>query len=356
MKKKFLLFWLLVITAFSATACAEQVKQAQGFKKNKEEQAKLQIFAMDTIMELQASGENAEIGLDNAEKEIHRLDRLFSITEKESEVTKINENAGIGPVEISQDTKDLLVSAKEINELTKGAFDITVEPVVKAWGFTEEVHHVPSMEKLKELLTLVDEKSLEVKEEENTAFLKRQRMALDLGGIAKGYTSDRVTQLLKSQGITSAILSLGGNISAIGLREDGEKWNVAVQDPINTSEYVGVLHVNDQSVITSGGYQRFFEEDGKVYHHIINPKTGHPAEEGLLSVTIISANGTKADGLSTALFVLGLDKATEVWRASEDFEVVFVTDQKQVFVTEGIAADFVFNGQKQGYTCDVIKR
>lgn len=356
MKKKLVLFCMIAITAFSVTACAEQAKLAREIGKDAKNGAKVQLFAMDTIMDLQAYGENAEESLADAEKEIHRLEKLFSITSPNSEVTKINEGAGKEPIEISEDTKKLLLSAEDINELTDGAFDITIAPVVKAWGFTEEIHHVPNKEELEHLLTLVDRNSLEVDKEKNTAFLKKEGMAVDLGGIAKGYTSDRVTELLKDQGITSAILSLGGNISAIGLRENGEKWRVAVQDPRNKEEYIGVLNVTDQSVITSGGYQRFFEDNGKIYHHIIDPKTGFPAEEGLLSVTIVSTNGTKADGLSTSLFVMGLEKATEIWRTSHDFEVIFVTDQNKVLVTEGIASSFEFEGEKQGYTYDVIER
>ena len=190
----------------------------------------------------------------------------------------------------------------------------------------------------------------------STAKLLKMGMAVDLGGVAKGYTSDAVTELLKKEGVTSGIISLGGNISAIGTKPDEKKWKVAVENPLDVNDYVGILEVEDCSVITSGGYQRFFEENGKRYHHIIDSNTGYPADKGLLSVTIISNDGAKADGLSTALFVMGFDEAVKIWRNSDDFEVVFVTEDGKVIATEGAASIFAFEGRDNDFAYEIVER
>ena len=159
---------------------------------------------------------------------------------------------------------------------------------------------------------------------------------MDLGGIAKGYTSDTVIKLLKDEGVTSAIISLGGNVQTLGTKPDGNLWKVAIQDPFDQNKYVGGVKVSDKAVITSGGYQRYFVKDGVTYEHIVDPKTGKPATSGLSSVTIVTDKGIEGDGLSTALFVMGLDKATEYWRENQDFQAVFITTDGKIYVTEGL--------------------
>ncbi len=259
-------------------------------------------------------------------------------------------------VPVSEDTMYLLKTAKEMDELTNGCYDMTISPVVKAWGFTEEEHHVPTQAELDALMPLVDNDSVILSEEDQTAYLAKEGMAVDLGGIAKGYTSDAVTKLMKEEGVESALIWLGGNISAISNKPDGNPWKIAVENPLNTEDYVGLVEVSDCSVITSGGYQRYFDQDGKRYHHIIDPAMGYPSDSGLLSVTIISENGTKADALSTALFVMGYDRAVELWRQSDDFEAIFVTEDGKVIATEGIADQFTFEGQDNDFTYETVTR
>lgn len=161
---------------------------------------------------------------------------------------------------------------------------------------------------------------------------------------------------MKEEGVESALIWLGGNISAIGNKPDGNPWKIAVENPLDTNDYVGLLEVSDCSVITSGGYQRYFDQDGKRYHHIIDPATGYPSDSGLLSVTIISENGTKADALSTALFVMGYERAVELWRQSDDFEVIFVTEDGKVIATEGIADQFTFEGKDNDFAYETVTR
>ena len=167
--------------------------------------------------------------------------------------------------------------------------------------------------------------------------------SIDLGGIAKGYTSLRVIQIMKDCGIEHAIINLGGNVQVLGTKTDGSDWRVAIQNPDSESSYLGVLSTADKAVITSGGYERYFEQDGQVYHHIIDPQTGYPSESDLTSVTIVCSDGTTADALSTALFVMGLDGAKELYRSgSLDFEMILY-DGSRVYVSEGIADSFSTN-------------
>nr|WP_243106058.1 FAD:protein FMN transferase [Butyricicoccus sp. OF13-6] len=161
---------------------------------------------------------------------------------------------------------------------------------------------------------------------------------VDLGGIAKGYTSDRIMQVFADNGVTSGIVSLGGNVQVLGCKPDGSKWRVAVQDPNDEGENFAVVEIADEAVITSGGYQRYFEEDGATYHHIIDPRTGYPADSGVISSTIISHDGTLADGLSTSLFIMGVDDALDYWRAhSDEFDAILMDENGAVYVTDGIA-------------------
>lgn len=348
---------LLLTMIFAVSGCSQRELAQQQLAQAKEENRhEATTFAMDTIMTLTVYDENGEQILIDAEQRIRQLERLFSVTIENSEISQLNQNAGISPVSISTDTMQILQAAKDISALTNGCYDMTISPVVKLWGFTEDTHHVPSQAELDAKLPLVDFSKVTLSEEDQTAFLENSDMAVDLGGIAKGYTSDAVTDLMRQSGVKSALIWLGGNISALGSKPDGTPWKIAVENPLDSADYVGLLEVTNKSVITSGGYQRYFEQDGKRYHHIIDPATGYPADNGLLSVTIISENGTKADALSTALFVMGLEDALAFWRQSNDFEAVFVTDDGRVIATEGIANQFSFEGVDNDFVYETANR
>ena len=166
-------------------------------------------------------------------------------------------------------------------------------------------------------------------------------MAIDFGGIAKGYTSSRLMEIFREYNVSSAMVSLGGNVQVLGTKTDGSDWRVAVQNPDGTDDYLGILAIKDKAVITSGGYERYFEEDGKTYHHIMDNETGKPADSDLISVTIISKDGMLADGLSTALFVMGKEDALNYWREHrEEFDAILVTKDGEITVTQGIADSF----------------
>lgn len=292
---------------------------------------KRQMIAMDTFMQLQIYGENAKTAADAATQEIARLEALFSA--QDGEVARLNEAHG-GTV--SEDTAALLQKAVQLYEETDGAFDITIYPVVKAWGFIDKEYRVPKIETILQLLEAVDASAIGFDAQTGRVELP-ERAELDFGGIAKGYTSDRLIEVLKENKITSAMLNLGGNVALLGGKPDGSEFKIAIAHPEEQEKYLGIVSVKDTSVITSGGYERFFERDGEIYHHIIDPATGYPARQGLASVTIVCADGARADGLSTALFVMGKEKAVSFWREHRtEFDCVLYTAEGGLFVTGGL--------------------
>lgn len=291
----------------------------------------IEVFAMDTEMRLTAYGENAEQGLKLAKEEIQRLDALWSISKKTSDVYRINHGS---KEPVDAETAALLTDAIKFAELTGGLFDPSIQPVMELWGFPSKHYQVPDEKTLAETLALVDYRNIHIVD---GVVELGEGMKLDFGGIAKGYTSTRVMDLMREAGVSSAIVSLGGNVQELGSRPDGSAWRVGIQDPNDTSKNIAVLNVTDGVVITSGAYQRFFKKNGKRYHHIIDPRTGYPAESGLVSVSIISPNGTLADALSTSLFIMGLEQASDFWRANRaDFDAILMTEDGTVYVTEGI--------------------
>ncbi len=307
-------------------------------KAESNEEASKDIFAMDTYMTVTAYGAKAQEAVDEAEAEIQRLDELLSTGNEESEIAQLNQNKS---ATLSEDAGYLVERALELNKETDGAFDIAIYPVMEAWGFPTQNYQVPTADTLESLLKLADASQIIYDENSRKISFGREGMKIDLGGIAKGYTSSRIMDIYKENNISSGLVNLGGNVQALGTKPDGSKWRVAVQSPDDTEDYLGILSVEDKAVITSGGYERYFEQDGKTYHHIIDPKTGYPAENGLTSVTVVSEDGTLADGLSTSLFIMGKDKAIEFWRAhSDEFDIIMLTDEGKLYVTEGIQDDF----------------
>ena len=305
------------------------------------------IFAMDTVMDLRVCGDERLL-LDAAAR-IADLERALSVTDPGSEIYAVNRD---GRGELGEDAAALLERALAVCARTDGALDVSVYPVVRAWGFTTGDYRVPDAEELHSLLQNVDYRQIAL---DGSSVTLRPGMMLDLGSVAKGYASDQVLALFQSAGVTSALLNLGGNVHALGGKPDGSDWRIAIQDPLG-SGYLGLLEIRDRAVITSGGYERSFEEDGEVYWHIIDPATGAPARSGLISVSVVGRDGTLCDGLSTALFVMGLERAAALWRASDDFEAIFVTDQKEIYITQGLEGNFRTAGNYENTQIQVIRR
>ncbi len=270
------------------------------------------VFAMDTVMELQVWGKEANKALDALEKLLKDMDGRWSATDTGSALYAYNNN---GTVSWTADEAAFLQRANRLSRRTDGAFSPKLYALMDAWGFYDDSHSVPSQEQI-------------------TKALADERM--DLGGIVKGYAGDQAVQLLKQYKVDRAILNLGGNIQTYGEKPNGEAWQIGIQDPDGGAPLGTVKVHGTMAIVTSGDYQRYFEKDGVKYHHIMDPKTGVPAQSGLRSVTVISKDGTLADALSTSFFVMGLEKGSEFWRSSSDFEVVFVTDGGKIYATEGV--------------------
>ena len=309
-----------------------------------------QLFAMDTYMEFTAYGKDSEKAVDAAIEEVQKLDAMLSAENSKSEVYALNEQ---GNLQATDDLAELILRGKEIYQETDGLFDDTIYPVMKLWGFPTGNYHVPTAAEVQKKLALVDENKVEIqtrdsdekgrdsKEKAKFVTLGADQQ-IDFGGIAKGYTGQKLAELFQEYGVSSALVSLGGNIQAIGTKPDGSSWKVGIRDPKGgQQDYIGVLSVENQAVITSGGYERYFEEDGKTYIHIINPRTGYPADGDLLSVTIVSRDGTLADGMSTALYIMGYEKACQFWRQRrEEFNVILVTDDGKIHISENLKENF----------------
>ncbi|MGN1349720.1 MAG: FAD:protein FMN transferase [Anaerovoracaceae bacterium] len=296
------------------------------------------VFAMDTVMNLTAYGGGEEV-LDQAEARIRQLEKLFSATDPESEIYAVNRD---GQGAVSEDTFALTEYGLQLCRQTEGALDLSVYPVVKAWGFTTGQFRVPGAEELAQLLSHVDYRKIRLDSESRTISLE-PGMMMDLGSIAKGYTGDQVIRILEEKGVESALLDLGGNIQTLGPKPDGSDWRIAVQNPEEPSSdnYLGIVEVRDCAVVTSGGYERYFEgSDGTRYWHIMDPATGTPADSGLISVTVVGDCGVYCDALSTSLFIMGEEKAAQFWRDHGDFDMILVGSDHQITVTEGLRDRF----------------
>lgn len=332
MKRAVALFLALVLLAGCAPAPVQTVSTAERT-----------FFAMDTVMTLRLYEGGDEALLAGAEARVRELEGLLSVTDGDSEIYALNRD---GAAELSPETGSLLRGALALCARTEGALDLSTYPVLRSWGFTTGEYAVPGQEALDRLLPLVDYTRVAL--DGNAATLPGG-MEIDLGSVAKGYTGAALATLLREGGVTSALLDLGGNIQAVGARPDGSPWRVGIRNPAGEGN-IGVVEVDNQAVITSGGYERYFEEDGVRYWHILDPRTGAPARSGLASVTVVGDDGLMCDGLSTALFVMGREKAVEHWRQYRDFEAVLVSEDGSVTITPGLEGRFTLTGKGRTLT------
>ena len=290
---------------------------------------------MDTYMSVKATGRDSEGAVEAVRDAIMTLDSDLSVTNPESLVYRLNSD---GSCVADKDMQYLISRSLDVTAMTDGAFNICIYPIMKEWGFTTGEYKVPDASTLATLCGAL--KSAKVAFKGDTVTLSEGTM-IDFGGIAKGYATKVAVDLLTDRKIKSALINLGGNVYALGKKTDGSLWNVAVKSPDDSIKYLGVLSICDKAVITSGGYERFFEEAGKTYHHIIDPSTGYPADSGAKSVTVVSADPTLADALSTAIFVMGKDKATDLWRNNSSlFDFIYYDESGSLYITEGIKDAF----------------
>lgn len=298
-------------------------------------------YGMGTVIAHCVFGKHSEKSLHAAKAETTRLEKMLSVFIPDSEISRINEMAGIKKVTISDETLNVLLQAGEYARCSNGSFDVTVGPLVKVWRVLERSGELPNQADILEALAHVDYKELVLDNVNNTAMLKKPKQSIDLGGIGKGYAADQIVKVFKEFGITSACTDFGGNVALLGAKPDGSNWNVGIRHPRQEGSLIGIISVADKSVVTSGDYQRFFiAADGKRYHHIIDPKTGYPTEKGLISVTIVADSSLMADALSTAVFTTGLEGGIEILRAFPGAESILVDINQSVYMTRGLIEHF----------------
>ena len=307
------------------------------------------FFAMDTYMSFTVYGD-ADL-LENAVQLIRSLEESVSVTDENSTIYAIN---CTGKGVLSGNSADLLDSSLELCRRTDGALDISIYPVVRAWGFTTGSHQVPDEDTLRSLLPLVDYRRIGYDAATGAVTLP-EGMEIDLGSVAKGYAGQLAAQMLRDNGVQSALLNLGGNVQTVGGKPDGSPWKIGIKDP-RGEEVMMVLRIKDQAVVTSGGYERYFEQDGQTYWHIMDPSTGQPADSGLISVTVVGEDGLVCDALSTALFVMGVERAAALWAQSDDFEAAFVLSSGKVCITEGLSDHFALTDPYADMPIRVIRR
>jgi len=313
-----------------------------------QELSSIDIFAMDTFMNIRACGASDEL-LGEAARAVFELESLVSTTDSGSEIYALNRD---GSAQLSERPAYILTRALELCELTGGALDISVYPIVRAWGFTAEEYRVPDSGEIAELLESVDYTRIELSAD--GAVSLPEGMEIDLGSVAKGYTGDMLARMLSDAGIESAIFDLGGNIHTVGSKPDGSDWRVAIQNP-QGGGIIGVVEVSDKAVVTSGGYERCFEDsDGNVWWHIMDPETGYPANSGLISVTVITDEGIYGDALSTALFIMGEEAAVEFWREQRNFEMALIDGGGNLLITPALEEAFTLSAG-QSYALSVIE-
>jgi len=305
------------------------------------------FFAMDTYMSISAP--SADEGLiDRCISEVEYIESLISVTDTSSEIYRLNYS---GETDASAHTLALLEFALSMCEATGGALDITMYPVVRAWGFTSGEYRIPAGSELTALLRCVDYTGITV---DGSRIMIPEGSMVDLGSVGKGYASDVIADMLRSGGVDSALIDLGGNIYCIGTKENGAKWTIGLRDPMG-GDYLGVVSVSDCAVVTSGCYERYFEQDGVRYGHIFDPVTGCPADNGLISVTIIGKSGAVCDALSTALYVMGPDAAADYLSAQDDADAILVRSDGSLMITADLKGIFTPLGKYEHSEVEWIK-
>ena len=338
--KRIALVLLCLAMLLSLCACGSSSKMEQK-----------QIFAMDTIMTLTAYGKNAEAGLNAAASVINSLDAQLDPELPTSTTYGINHANGANIVVSAQIAK-MLSTAQTVFNQSDGALDLSLYPVIKLWGFVDGRYYVPTNEELSAALIQKNFDKMILTSYPATGSYSVNFPAgteISFASVAKGCAAENAVSAMRQAGVESGIISLGGNVQTLGMKPDGSKWTVAIQDPNNTSGWVGTVQVGEMAVVTSGSYQRFFEYDGNTYHHIISPQTAGPVSNGLLSATIICEDGTMADALSTAMFVLGEARALNYWRTYGGFEMILINKSGQVICTKGLIDNYSPNAQVSGY-------
>lgn len=326
MRKYFAILMLIAFLSMHILGCAP----AEPYQKT--------VFIMDTSLDIAVYGTNKKQAAALTEKIIARMQQLENVLSGHipgSDVSRINEAAGNSPVKVEPETLFVVRRALEIAEMSDGAFDPTIGPLLDLWGWGAGEPRVPAADEINAVLPLVNYKAVKIDADKATIFLTKPGMKLDLGGIAKGFIADQGREAAKGSSFAGLFINAGGDISIAGSKPSGEKWRVAVQSPADPAHWAAVLEIAEGCPATSGDYQRYFTEDGQVYHHILDPKTGLPGK-GASSVTTVAPDALSADALSTAVFVLGADQGMRLLESLDGVEGVIIDKQGEMFVSPGL--------------------
>ena len=299
-------------------------------------------FIMGTLVEITLSEDDSEKNqqaIDHAFDEMARLESLMSTHLPDSEISKLNEQAGKGYTRLSPEVLHVIQSAIDWSQQTGGAFDISIGPVVKLWRFEDEKPTVPSPALIQQALQAVDYKNIQI--DDVMVRLNNPGMALHLGAIAKGYAVDQAMAVLKNNGIQNAMINAGGDLTVIGTRELNKPWKIGLQHPRKPEKIIASFNLAEGSVATSGDYQRYFIHDKKRYHHILNPDNGKPAR-GLISATVIAAKTMDADALATGIFIMGAEKGMELIESLEGAEAMLILESGETLLSKNLQSESSF--------------
>lgn len=347
--KRWSLVISLLIVILACSGCRLKSSQLKEFTDQK--------FIMDTLIQVTVYSDDDQKGKEALDKTFAEFEKINNLTDRfpkdlentsaSSDVMRINENAGIKPVQVSTDTLNIVQRSLYYAQLSGGSFDITVGPVMDLWGFGKNEQRVPSDEQINKALSLVDYRKVIVDPNNGTVYLQKPGMSLDFGGVAKGYATEEAAKVLRGLGIEHAIINAGGNVYALGTRPDGSPWRVGVRDPRNEDGLIAILSVKDTSVVTSGDYERYFEEGGVRYSHLIDPSTGKQARD-LMQTTVVTESSTDADILNKPFFVLGRQRGMSFAKSLQGVGAIFVGADKQVKFTDNLTNQLEFTGNS-GY-------
>jgi thiamine biosynthesis lipoprotein len=342
-------FVMVFLSAVNCTGC---------FRGNRSQESGQTEFVLGTLCNVNLFEKGELRRYEAIFARLREIEELMSANRANTDLDRINQNAGIEPVKVDAELIAVLERALYYAEASEGVFDPTVGPLVKLWGIGFDNARAPAPEEIGSALALIGWRDLVIDRERGTVFLKRPGMALDLGAIAKGYAADEAARLAGKDGVKRALIDLGGNIFALGARQENSgvkgtdgggpvPWRIGIQDPRDSrGAYIGIVRVINKSIVTSGVYERFFEEDGIRYHHLLSTRDGYPVRNGLLSVTIIADHSIDADGLSTAAFTLGYEKGRALVESVPGAEAAFVFEDLGIRLTAGAAETFILSNDE----------
>lgn len=330
---------ILLLIAFSIiTGCSSKKEEESNFVSSPYKRTE---FLMGTVVTVKIYDKKKEKVLEDVFSRIEILADQITVNEEGSVIDDINNQAGKTPVKVSEDIFRLVKEGIGYSQYSGGVFDITIGPLTSLWSIGFPEAKVPTQEEIDQVLPLIDVQQIELNEDEQTVFLKKEGMKLDLGGIAKGFIADEVEKVLEENDVRSAIIDLGGNIYVKGQNPSGRAWEVGVQNPFSArGEMVGKMKQENASIVTSGIYERYLEKDGVKYHHILSPINGYPVNNEVVGITIVSDTSFDGDGLSTTMFIKGIEEGLKAVEKLDGIEAIFVSNEKKIYVTSGLKDNF----------------